>query len=56
MREQPYFMKNEAWYRLKDGGLGYELTKEGKKIPEVVASYEDFYTEERDEDGAIVDD
>jgi len=46
MKIEPYFLKNEAWYRHKEGGLGYELTGEGKKIPEVVASYENFYAED----------
>ena len=55
MKVEPYFMKNEAWYRLKDGGFGYELTAEGKKVPEAVASYEEYYKDEAEEGDELVD-
>ena len=55
MKTEPYFLTNEAWYRLKEGVFGYELTPAGRKIPEVVASYEEFYSTERDDDDELVD-
>ena len=43
----PYFMTNENWYRYEEGaenefGSNYVLTEEGRKIPEVVESYNEF--------------
>lgn len=44
----PYFKTNENWYippkRRKDGSVIHcQLTEEGKKIPEVVQSYKEYY-------------
>ncbi|MFV0255835.1 MAG: hypothetical protein ACK5G7_06885 [Erysipelotrichaceae bacterium] len=40
------FFQNEKWYKKisvkSDKEVGYELTEEGKVIPEVVKSFEDF--------------
>ena len=45
---KPYFMNKEEWYYFvpqKGNELigRYELTEEGKKIPEVVQSHKEFY-------------
>lgn len=45
---QPYFMEKEEWYYFvpqKGNELigRYELTEEGKKIPEVVQSHKEYY-------------
>ncbi len=41
--EQPYFLKNEKWYYHDEKAWKYRLTPEGKKDPEVVRSYRNFY-------------
>ena len=41
--EEPYFMKNKDWYYHDEKEWRYKLTEEGKKIPAVVRSYEEFY-------------
>lgn len=43
----PYFMQDEKWYKFEEGhefenGTNYVLTEEGKAIPEVVESYQQF--------------
>ena len=45
---KPYFMNKEEWYYFvpqKGNELigRYELTEEGKKIPEVVQSHKEYY-------------
>ena len=50
MRVEPYFLKDKKWYRIKPEGLGYTLTEAGKRDPKVVASYEEFYS---DNDGEL---
>jgi len=45
----PYFMTNEEWYEYDlDKGICV-LTEAGKAIPEVVKSYEEFYSKPIDE-------
>ena len=46
----PYFQTNEDWftYDLEKGK--FFLTDAGKAIPEVVKSYEDFYSKRSDEE------
>ena len=58
MRVMPYFLKNKDWYEEYDdeGVIGYRLTELGRSIPEVVASFENFYTPYCDENGDIWDD
>lgn len=58
MRIKPYFLENKEWYEEfddEDGAIGYRLTKAGRAIPKVVASFEDFYTPYVDENGDICD-
>lgn len=57
MREQPYFMKNADWYRVddNDGQRGYKLTQLGARIPEVKASYDEYYAPDIDKDGVVCD-
>lgn len=60
LRGMPYFMENDAWYYTdlelcNEYGGNIHLTELGKSIPSVVASYDEFYTPEYDEDGNIVD-
>ncbi len=51
----PYFMTNEEWYRYDVAEFRMKLTEAGKQIPEVVQSYEEFYSPLTDDDGEIVD-
>lgn len=44
--EKPYFMKNKEWYYHDKKEWKYKLTEEGKKIPEVVKSYKEYYRDE----------
>lgn len=44
--EEPYFMKNKEWYYHDKKEWKYKLTEEGKKIPEVVKSYKEYYRDE----------
>ena len=42
----PYYMTNDKWYRVNydlGSSRGHILTEEGKKMPEVVESYERAY-------------
>ena len=40
---KPYFMENEDWYKIIDIGH-WELTELGKSIPEVVKSFEEYFS------------
>ncbi len=53
----PYFMTNKEWYYrdYDDLAKGLKLTDKGKALPEVVKSYEDYYSTHYDDDGSIVD-
>ncbi len=55
MRTQPYFMKNKEWYKFNDEKWKLELTELGKADPKVVASYDEYYKKEYDEDGNEID-
>lgn len=44
----PLFMKNSEWYYFDDEAGITCLTEAGKKIPEVVASYNEYYSDEDD--------
>lgn len=51
MRDIPYFLTNEKWYKevsLMESDRGYVLTEEAP--PEAVKSYNEFYAEEYIED------
>lgn len=48
-------MTNEEWYRYDVAEFRMKLTEAGKQIPEVVQSYEEFYSPLTDDDGEIVD-
>lgn len=56
---EPYFMKDENWYRLATDeeeeatGRGLVLTDEAPE--EAVKSYEEYYAEECDPQGFIAD-
>jgi len=50
-----YFLTNPKWYFYDRKAFCYHLTGAGESIPEVVASYEEYYTPTLDEDGEIVD-
>ena len=39
----PLFMKDSTWYYFDDETETMRLTETGKKIPEVVASYNEYY-------------
>ena len=41
--DEPLFLKNKSWYKYDDELFKYVLSEEGKKNPEVVKSYNDFY-------------
>lgn len=45
MQEKPLFMNNKEWYYFDDEEWCYKLTELGASIPDVKASYEDFYKE-----------
>lgn len=40
---QVYFLQNREWYYYDDDAGITRLTEAGKKIPEVVASYKEYY-------------
>ena len=42
---KPYFITNDSWFFHDSEEFKYKLTREGKEIPEVVKSYEEFYKE-----------
>ena len=47
-QELPYFMTNKEWYCENpdpDAEIGYILTPVGKKIPAVVRSYREYYSD-----------
>jgi len=49
MVKQPYFMTNKAWYEYVDdvnSDVNTVLTEEGKKLPAVVDSYNDYLKED----------
>ena len=41
MKEQPYFMSDQAWYYFDEADFCYKLTDQAP--PEAVQSYEEFY-------------
>ena len=46
----PFFMKDSTWYYFDDKTETIRLTEVGEKIPEVVASYSEYYN---DDDGLL---
>lgn len=42
----PLFMENSEWYYFDDDAGIACLTEAGKKIPEVVASYNEYYNDD----------
>ncbi len=46
MQIRPYFMENEDWYYFDEAEWCYKLTELGASIPDVKASYDEFYKEE----------
>jgi len=54
--ERPYFMTNKQWYYFDDEALGdandrgVKLTELGRSLPDVVASYDEYYDAKSNDD------
>lgn len=46
---QVFFLQNRDWYYFDDEAGITCLTEAGKKIPEVVASYKEYYSDDDDD-------